>query len=591
MAKTIIVSNRLPVKIIKEEDAIYYLPSEGGLATGLSSIYRQENNVWLGWPGLYIKKQEEKDEITKDLRNENMVPVFITEKLIREYYEGFSNETIWPVFHYFLQYANFDQQLFKAYVEANRKFCNELLKIAEPTDTIWIHDYHLLLLPQMVAEKLPNASIGFFLHIPFPSYEMFRMMPWRKEMLSGMLGADLIGFHTYDDNRHFLSSVSRLVGLPNVRGRIETAERIIEVDSFPMGIDYNKFALTAAAPKTIDHEIKFRSSLGDQKLILSIDRLDYSKGIPQRLLAFELFLEKYPYFQEKASLILIVVPSRSNVGPYKKLKEEVDLLVGRINGKYGKINWTPVHYFYRSFAIEPLSAYYRMAHVALVTPMRDGMNLVCKEFIASKLDKTGVLILSEMAGASKELSDAILINPNDINRMVEALYEALNMNEEEQIRHIRVMQETLKRYNINHWVKIFMERLAYIKDLQESMATKKLDDSAIKIIKEEYKKAKSRLLFLDYDGSLIGFFPDPQDAGPDTDLIAILEKLSTDPKNRVVIISGRDKGTLDKWLGHLPIDIIAEHGVWLKEKHKGWSPFHHSLRRGKTICAPYWNFM
>ena len=513
MAKTIIVSNRLPVKIIKEEDAIYYLPSEGGLATGLSSIYRQENNVWLGWPGLYIKKQEEKDEITKDLRNENMVPVFITEKLIREYYEGFSNETIWPVFHYFLQYANFDQQLFKAYVEANRKFCNELLKIAEPTDTIWIHDYHLLLLPQMVREKLPDASIGFFLHIPFPSYEMFRMMPWRKEMLSGMLGADLIGFHTYDDNRHFLSSVSRLVGLPNVRGRIETAERIIEVDSFPMGIDYNKFALTAASPKTIDHEIKFRSSLGDQKLILSIDRLDYSKGIPQRLLAFELFLEKYPYFQEKASLILIVVPSRSNVGPYKKLKEEVDLLVGRINGKYGKINWTPVHYFYRSFAIEPLSAYYRMAHVALVTPMRDGMNLVCKEFIASKLDKTGVLILSEMAGASKELSDAILINPNDINRMVEALYEALNMNEEEQIRHIRVMQETLKRYNINHWVSIFMERLAYIKDLQESMATKKLDDAAIKIIKGEYKKAKSRLLFLDYDGSLIGFFPDPQEAG------------------------------------------------------------------------------
>ncbi len=572
MGKIIIVSNRLPVKIIHEDDSFYYVPSEGGLATGLSSIYKEGNNLWVGWPGESVKKEEEKIQITKDLKKENMAPVFLSKKLIENFYEGFSNDTIWPIFHYFLQYANFDRHLFDAYVEANKIFCKAVLEVAEDGDTIWIHDYQLLLLPQMVRKKLPNAGIGFFQHIPFPSYEVFRMMPWRKKILRGMLGADLIGFHTYDDMRHFLSSVSRLVGIPNSRGRIESANRITEVDSFPMGIDYNKYAITAASPKTIDQEIKYRASLGNQKLIVSVDRLDYSKGLPKRLKAFEMFLAKYPEYEEKVSIIMIVVPSRDNVGQYKDLKEEVDLLVGRINGRFGKLNWTPIHYFYRSFAPESLSAFYRMAHVALVTPMRDGMNLVCKEFIASRLDKTGVLILSEMAGASKELSDAILVNPNNSEQMVDAIYQALTMPEEEQIVHISLMQETLKRYNINHWVKMFTDRLNHIIEIQKSMATKHLDAQVSKSIAVEFGKAENRMMFLDYDGTLTGFQPDPQAAKPDAALLNLLKKLSGNPKNRVVIISGRDSETLDKWVGHMPIDIIAEHGVWLKERGGKWEP-------------------
>lgn len=572
MGKIIIVSNRLPVKIIHEDDSFYYVPSEGGLATGLSSIYKEGDNLWVGWPGQHVKKEEEKIQITKDLKAENMAPVFLSKKLIEKFYEGFSNDTIWPIFHYFLQYANFDYHLFDAYVEANKIFCNAVLEVAEDGDTIWIHDYQLLLLPQMVRRKLPTAGIGFFQHIPFPSYEVFRMMPWRKKILRGMLGADLIGFHTYDDMRHFLSSVSRLVGIPNSRGRIESSNRITEVDSFPMGIDYNKYAITAASPKTIDQEIKYRASLGNQKLIVSVDRLDYSKGLPKRLEAFEMFLEKYPEYEEKVSIIMIVVPSRDNVGQYKELKEEVDLLVGRINGRFGKLNWTPIHYFYRSFAPESLSAFYRMAHVALVTPMRDGMNLVCKEFIASRLDKTGVLILSEMAGASKELSDAILVNPNNSEQMVDAIYQALTMPEEEQIVHISLMQETLKRYNINHWVKMFTDRLNNIIEIQKSMATKNLDEQANKSIAEEFGNANKRMMFLDYDGTLTGFQPDPQAAKPDATLLNLLKKLTSNPKNRVVIISGRDRETLDKWMGHMPIDIIAEHGVWLKERGGEWNP-------------------
>lgn len=497
-------------------------------------------------------------------------PCFPYKKLIEDFYEGFSNDTIWPIFHYFLQYANFDHNLYQAYVEANKLFCDAIVEVAEDGDTIWIHDYQLLLLPRMVRKLLPNAGIGFFQHIPFPSYEVFRMMPWRKRILRGMLGADLIGFHTYDDMRHFLSSVSRLVGIPNSSGRIETGNRIIEVDSFPMGIDYHKYAVAAASPKTIDQEIKFRSSLGNQKLIVSIDRLDYSKGLPRRLRAFEMFLKKYPEFEQKVSIIMIVVPSRDNVGKYKALKEEVDLLVGRINGNFGMLNWTPIHYFYRSFDLESLSAFYRMAHVALVTPMRDGMNLVCKEYIASKLDKTGVLILSEMAGASKELSDAILINPNNTEQVVEAIYKALTMPEEEQIMHISIMQDTLKRYNIHHWVKMFMDRLHFVLELQQSMATKKLDEQTGKGIKEQYDLAHTRMLFLDYDGTLTGFQPEPQMAKPDKTLIQMLLNLTSDDKNRVVIISGRDKETLDSWLGHLPLDIIAEHGVWLKERGTRW---------------------
>ena len=570
MARILIVSNRLPVRISKEDTDLYYLPSEGGVATGLSAIHRESDNLWIGWPGHEPAKRSEKTAIESSLRKENMVPVFLSRQLVRDYYEGFSNETIWPLFHYFSQYANFDEHLFTAYVRANRRYCSIVLAEAKEDDVIWIHDYHLMLLPRMIREKLPGVSIGFFMHTPFPSYEVFRTLPWRKEVLTGMLGADVVGFHTYDDMRHFLSSVRRLAGIPTMRGSIETGHRIVEVDAFPMGIDYQKYAMSAASPKALDAEIHLRASLGHQKLILSIDRLDYSKGIPQRLLSFERFLEKYPEFQEKVSLLLIVVPSRDTVDRYRKLKEEVDLLAGRINGAMGRLSWTPVHYFYRSFPLESLSAFYRMSDVALVTPIRDGMNLICKEYIASKLDKTGVLILSEMAGASKELSDAILINPNDINSIVAAIHRALSMREDEQIMHMTLMQQSLKRYNIRHWVNMFMHRLSEVKKKQMALATRNVDGKVFETIKSSYKKATHRIFFLDYDGTLTGFKTDPLRAKPEPSLLLLLQKLAAEPGNRIVITSGRERGILDLWLGNVPVDLIAEHGVWLKSRGKSW---------------------
>lgn len=570
MAKTIIVSNRLPVKIKEENGEYEFKPSEGGLATGLGSIYKQGGNIWIGWPGMAVANADKRQFITTQLAEENMRPVFLTPTEIEEYYEGFSNETLWPNFHYFNQYTEYDDHLWKAYQKVNRKFAKEIENVVEPDDTIWIHDYQLLLLPQMIRESAPKASIGFFLHIPFPSYESFRLLPWRRELLNGMLGSDLLGFHTYDDMRHFLSSVNRLAGIGNSNGKINVNNRLVMADALPMGIDYDKYAEAAASPETLAREVRYRTSVGSSRLILSIDRLDYSKGIPQRLKAFELFLQKHPEYREKVSLLMVVVPSRDKVGKYKELKEEIDLLVGRINGQYARLNWTPVHYFYRSFPLPALSAFYRMAEVALVTPMRDGMNLVCKEFIASKLDKKGVLILSEMAGSSKELSDAILINPNDINQLVTALKKALSMPEKHQVQHMAVMQKSLKRYNIHHWVNLFMKRLDHIKSEQKSLETKLVDQEILKDIKSAYTKAKKRLIFLDYDGTLVGFNSDPELTKPDRQLINILTKLTSDKNNKVVVISGRGRQTLENWLKPFELDIIAEHGIWLKDGKKDW---------------------
>jgi len=570
MAKTIIVSNRLPVKIKKEGSKIMYLPSEGGLATGLGSIYKEGDNIWIGWPGLAVNKVREKQRIENQLRAENMRPVFLNAQEIEDFYEGFSNETLWPNFHYFNQYTVYDEHLWAAYQKVNMKFARAIEKVLGDGDTLWIHDYQLLLLPQMVREIKENTSIGFFLHIPFPSYEAFRLLPWRRELLNGMMGADFLGFHTYDDMRHFLSSVNRLAGIGNTNGQVTVGNRPVLADALPMGIDYDKYSACASLPDTLDREVRYRTSLGEVKLILTIDRLDYSKGIPQRLLAFEQFLEENKNFFAKVSMLMVVVPSRDTVPKYAQLKQEIDLLVGGINGRFGSMDWTPIHYFYRSFPLNALSAFYRMAHVALVSPLRDGMNLVCKEFIASKLDKKGVLILSEMAGASKELSDAIIINPHDIVQMVSALKEALTMPEAEQKRRMEIMQDSLKRYNIHAWVSLFMDRLAFIKKEQADLQTKPFDDSVKERLLSSYREAVERIIFLDYDGTLVDFHSNPGDSRPDKEVKGILKKLTSDPKNKVVIISGRGRVTLREWMRDYKIDIIAEHGVWYKKPDEEW---------------------
>ncbi|NTE05642.1 bifunctional alpha,alpha-trehalose-phosphate synthase (UDP-forming)/trehalose-phosphatase [Agrobacterium tumefaciens] len=568
--KTVIISNRLPVKIIEENNEYTFIPSEGGLATGLGDVYKTGNSIWIGWPGIDVPEERQQEVIDK-LSALNLYPVFLTQEEINLYYEGFSNEVLWPVFHYLVTYAHYEQSYWDCYKSVNDKFAKAAFKVLAKEDKIWIQDYQLLLLSGILREKLPKSTIGFFQHIPFPSYEIFRLIPWREELLNGMLGADLIGFHTYDDVRHFLSTATRLLPVNSSANILNSNERQIVVEAFPMGIDFDKFS-NLTTHDEVQKEIEyFRKGKEDMKVILSIDRLDYSKGILERLKALELLLLAHPEYIGKIELYMIVVPSRDTVPQYRDLKEQIDQFVGNLNARYRSINWIPVNYFYRSFPIEILSALYATADICLVTPMRDGMNLVSKEYVASRNNNNGVLILSEMAGASKELTDAVIVNPNNLGDIMEAIVLALKMPIEEQQIRMKAMRNIVEKFNVKHWVNNFILRLDEVKDSQNSLLTKHAVTSIKEVIAQKYDHTTDRVLFLDYDGTLVDFAGNIDDASPDEELYNLISNLTSDPANTVIIISGRRHETLEKWFGHLKVDLIAEHGAWQKAYGDKWN--------------------
>jgi len=587
MQRILTISNRLPISIAKRKGKLHYSHSAGGLATGLSSFHQADKNLWIGWPGIITNNVLEKQEIEAKLKSDDMYPVFLTKNQIEKYYEGFSNKTIWPLFHYFSQYAVYEKKFWETYRHVNNIFCNKVIKYAKSDDIIWIHDYQLMLLPELIRSHLPDALIGFFLHIPFPSFELFRTLPWRSEILNGILGADLVGFHTYDYARHFISAVTRLLGIEHTFGKLSLEDRTIKVDSFPMGIDYDKFSNASKNPAIKNLVEKFLKKVGNQKVLLSVDRLDYSKAITQRLKAFNLFMEKNPDFHEKVTLILIVSPSRSRVKHYRELKEQVDELVGFINGKYGTIGWTPIWYLYRNFAFPMLSALYNVADVALITPYRDGMNLIAKEYIACKSDGKGVLILSEMAGSADELGDAIKINPNDVDDIERALHEALKMPADEQVRRNRQMKNKLKRYDIHRWTKDFVYSLQQIKEERTKKAKKRITPQARQKLINHYNSSERRLIFLDYDGTLVKFSNEPGKAIPDKELLDLLNNLAASPYNEVVIISGRNKATLQEWFGELNIGLVAEHGALLRNKGNEWMSIESLKQDWKKEIYPF----
>jgi trehalose 6-phosphate synthase/phosphatase len=572
MGKIIIVSNRLPVKISDENGQFVYSSSEGGLATGLSSIYSEGDNVWIGWPGLEVSDLEKQAEVCLNLKKMKLIPVFLSQEDISEYYEGFSNEILWPIFHYYAStYTNYQQSNWDFYQTVNQKFRDAILKIAKPGDTIWIHDYQLLLLPGMIRAEQPELTIGFFLHIPFPSYELFRLIPWRAELLEGLVGADLVGFHTYDDVQHFLNAAVRILPINSNSNILTVDDRPVVAEAFPMGIDFEKYS-SFTTNENVQEEIRLlKQNFKGKRFILTVDRLDYSKGILQRLAAIELLFKLYPEYIGQVLLYMIVVPSRDTVPQYKQLKDQIDKKVGNINAFYRTIDWTPILYFYRSFSIEALSALYQIADIGLVTPMRDGMNLVSKEYVASRTNNDGVLILSEMAGASKELIDALIVNPNNIGDITEAIVKALNMPLLEQRANMQEMRRVVSKFNVFHWVKIYMDKLKEVKELQRSLKTRYVDQNIKKSIGELYKKASKRIIFLDYDGTLVNFNLDINKASPDSDLFDLLSKLSADKSNEIVIISGRDHHKMEEWFSNINVHMIAEHGVWQKKKLGNWT--------------------
>ena len=580
MSKTIIISNRLPLQLKIENQKIEATPSVGGLATGMKSVHRDGNGVWIGWTGLTEEEipADLVDDVVEATIKEQCVPVSLNQDDIDGFYYGFSNRTIWPLFHYFIEYAEFEKESWQSYKRVNEKYAEVVLDNIEEGDTVWVHDYQLMLLPALIKKERPDVQIGFFLHIPFPSYEVFRILPWREEILKGLLGSDLIGFHTYDYQGHFLSSVSRILRHEVSFNEITLKDRMVTVNSFPMGIDYKKFSDAAAKHDSAKNQSELQRRLDmhidstpDAKMILSIDRLDYSKGIANRIRAYEYFLEKYPQFKEKVRLVMLAVPSRSNVPQYQLLKKEVDELVGRINGKFATVSWTPIWYFYRSMPFENLIDLYTTCEVALLTPIRDGMNLVAKEYVATRSHGTGVLILSEMAGAAQEMSEAVIINPNNFEEIADALKQAIEMPEAEQVKRNKFLQKRLKRYNVEKWAEDFMHALYETTHKSDIVEAEHLQKDREDKMFEDYKKAEKRILFLDYDGTLRAFVNNPDDASPDDELIELVRKIESQENTEVVIISGRDRHTLGEWWQDVPITLIAEHGVWKRPIGGEWA--------------------
>lgn len=590
MGRIVIISNRLPVTIQEKNEEIKVIPSSGGLATGMNSLSKNYEVLWVGWPGIPGSNPPQKAGITKRLKSLGLFPVFVSRSKFNNFYGGFSNSTLWPLFHYFQQYTDFAARTWNDYKEVNELFAETVAKVARKDDLFWVQDYQLMLVPQLLRERYPEATIGYFHHIPFPSYELMRTLTWRESLMRGVLGADLVGFHTFDYVRHFISATSRILNYDDISlGRVRFDNRIVDVDSFPMGIDYEKFEKAVDDPETQMEIERYKKETSGVKIILSIDRLDYSKALPQRLKAFDRFLSKYPHYRGNVSMLIILVPSRDNVGRYKKLKEEIDRQVGYINSKYGTIKWTPIHYYYRSIKFSRMVAWYALSPVALITPFRDGMNLVSKEYLACKLDGKGVLILSEMAGASKELIGALQVNPNNTEDIADALHEALQMPEEEQITRVRKMQKVLKRNNIYYWSNHFLERLKEVHHASLALYDKHFDAKAEKKLMTDFKKASSRILFLDYDGTLVNFRSDPLIASPTEELLELISKISSKKITKVVIISGRDRDTLGEWFKEVDVDIVAEHGAWYREAGHRWKRFKTLSNDWKEQLRPVFN--
>jgi trehalose 6-phosphate synthase/phosphatase len=578
--RLVIVSNRLPFNVSVADGRIMYHPSAGGLITGLASFREARKkastlpweHLWVGWPGHSVEGPLRQQVIEESLNRYQSYPVFLSEAQMDQFYLGFCNATIWPLFHYFTSYALYQPSFWDQYREINQLFADALDAILKPDDVVWVHDYHLMLLPRILKLRRTSLSVGFFLHIPFPSFEVFRLLPgpWRRDILEGMLGADLVGFHTYEYAHHFLQSVLRLLGYEHQLRQILTGDHVVSVDTFPMGIDFEKLASASADPDTEREAQEIRSALTGVKLILSVDRLDYTKGILNRLEGYELFLETNPEYHGKVALLMVVVPSRIGVVQYELMKRQIEELVGKINGRFGRVGWTPVVYQYRHVPFTSLAALYAVGDVCLVTPLRDGMNLVAKEYLATRGDGTGVLILSEMAGAAKELPEAIIVNPNSRLEIAAALKEALGTPVEEQQRRNRLMQRRLRRYNVTRWADDFLTGLLGMREVQSRIESKLLSASARKEIIARYRKSRRRLLFIDYDGTLTPLVRHPSMAEPDEIGLDLLRFLAADQKNSVVIMSGRDRATLEAWFGAIPLGLVAEHGVWIKTAGQSW---------------------
>ena len=565
MRTTIInVSNRLPITVAEK-----VTKSSGGLVAALEGLSPEEYDLkWIGWPGGSIEDPARQQEVERLLVDEHgCIPVFLSEAEVAGHYQGFSNSSIWPLLHYMPNYMRYDPAWWDDYERANRRFADKVLAMAKPGDLVWVHDYQLMLMPAMLHQAMPELKIGFFLHTPFPSFETFRCHPKRRELVAGMLGANLIGFHTFGYMRHFRSTVLRLLGLESEITRIRSEDgHSTAMGVFPIGINAKKFEETLDSPEFAERVAEFRTSNAGKRVVLSVERMDYTKGILHRLDAIEHFLAELED-RDSIKFIFVSVPSREDVEEYQELRAETESRVGRVNGEYATLNSSPIRFIHGSVNFTDLCALYATADVGMVTPLIDGMNLVAKEYIACQRDHDGALILSEFAGAAEELSNAVLVNPYDTRAVAHTLTETLAMPAHERRACNQPMRDRVMKFDAQHWARSFIQQLRAA-DTMAAAAPEKPDHAA-RQLRTAMATHQRVALFLDYDGTLREIEREPRAAKPSAEIWSLINRIAQHSNITLTIISGRSRQDLAAWFDTPGFAIIAEHGAAVRRAGGG----------------------
>jgi len=572
MPRLLILANRLPVTLSSTDGEVSIVPSTGGLATALRALHERNEALWIGWPGDASSLPEpQRSAVAARLREMRAVAIHLDPSEVSQYYEGLASGILWPLLHHFTDTAPLDgEQLFETYEAINERFAAAAAAQYRPGDLLWVHDYHLMLVPELLRRRLPRARIGFFLHTPFPSSEVFRMLPWRERLLHGLLGADVIGFQTASYRRHFLHTLTRLLDLePEPEGDALAYDgRRVRLGVHPIGIDARAFAELAGRAGIQAEARQIRDQAPGRPIVLGVDRLDYTKGIRLRLAAIERLLDRSPPHR-RVRFVQLAVPSRPGVGAYEQIRKDVHEMVGRINGRHGSVDFVPVHCLHQSMAVEPLTALYTAADVMLVTPLRDGMNLVAKEYVATRLDRTGVLVLSEFTGAAAELVEALIVNPHDTGSVAAAIARALEMPLAEQRSRMTALRDSVAAHDVHRWARSFLADLE--RDGAPAPAPAPLCEATAPDLASRVRKARALTLILDYDGTLVPLAPRPELAPPDAELRCLLEAVASRVGTQVHLASGRRWQELERWFGALPIHLHAEHGVCCRPSGGAWT--------------------
>ncbi len=573
LPRVAIVALRLPIRIRMRDGQATIVPSLGGVATGLMRVLPPSRRRWIGWPGSSeVVDPGTAERLRQEMDRQHLSAVPLEPATAAAFHAGYANRVLWPVFHSMPGRLPLRIEAWSQYAGANAAFADAVLQHSRPDEMIWVHDYQLMLVPHLVRAARPTARIAFFLHIPFPPADVFRVLPQRRELLEGLLGADQVAFHTADYRSNFVRALRQNLGISTTgEDSLRIRGRTVRLEVAPMGIDVGRIERLAergvargAVDALVDPAVQ---------LMIGVDRLDYTKGIPRRLLAVESLLRRYPQWRGRVSLVQIAVPSRGDVAAYRASAQETEQLVGRINGEFGTAQWTPIRYLNRPFPQFEIAALFRAAAVALVTPIRDGMNLVAKEFVAARVDDDGVLVLSEMAGASAELVEAVLVNPFDVDATADRINDALRMPARERKTRMQALRRRVRQRDINWWARQVLGSLSRRQPRAPSS-----DQDLIHAL-DAAGRASHATLLLDYDGTLVPFVVPPEAALPSRAVRALLRRLGKRPGTTVWILSGRDRRFLERAVGRTGIGLVAEHGAWIRRAGQTrWRRFANSGR-------------